>query len=120
MKRLTKSIGFALNGIQACFKQEPNFKIHVACTLLAVAAGTYFKINSIEWIIIVICIGAVLAAELMNTAIEQLCNMVYKERHQVIKRIKDLSAAAVLVIAMSAAICAAIIFIPKIILLINQ
>ena len=120
MKRLNRSIGFALDGIQSCFRQEPNFKIHVVFAVLVIGAGIFFKIANIEWIVIIICIGAVLAAELMNTAIEELCNIVQKQEHPVIKFIKDVSAAAVLIVAIASAICGAFIFIPKILSIINQ
>jgi len=120
MKRLNRSIGFALNGIQSCFKQEPNFKIHTVFALMVIAAGVFFKIANIEWIVITICIGAVLAAELINTAIEGLCNIIHKEEHPVIKLIKDVSAAAVLIVAITSIICGAVIFIPKILSIINQ
>ncbi|MEO8772297.1 MAG: diacylglycerol kinase family protein [Ferruginibacter sp.] len=120
MATFSKSVGFALNGIKQCFKRELHFKVHTVFTILAIAAGFLFSINKTEWIIISICIAAVLTAELINTAIEELCNIVYKEDHPGIKLVKDLAAGAVLIMAIAAAISGAVIFIPKIILFINQ
>lgn len=119
MKRFNRSVGFALDGIRSCFRREPNFKIHIAFTALAIAAGIFFSINNMEWLVIIICIGAVLAAELINTAVEEICNLVHEAEHPAVKLIKDVSAAAVLVIAIASAACGAFIFIPKIISLIN-
>ena len=67
-----------------------------------------------------ICIGSVLSAELMNTAVEELCNVVEKERHAGIKLVKDLSAAAVLVSSMAATAVGLIIFIPRFFYLLNE
>jgi len=115
MSDFKQSIGFALNGIRRCFSKEAHFKVHAVVTLLVIVAGFVFKVSSMEWLIILICIGAVLAAELINTAIEELCNIVHKEKHDGIKLVKDMAAAAVLVTAISAAVCGTVIFIPKII-----
>jgi diacylglycerol kinase len=112
--RLIKSFGFAVNGIKFCL-QEPNFKIHLGFALLATLLGFILNISLAEWALVALCIGLVLALEMINTAIEQLCNIVYPGFNPLIKMVKDVSAAAVLVVAIAAAICGFIIFIPKII-----
>lgn len=109
---LIKSFGFAFNGIKLCLK-EPNFKIHLFCALLATILGFLLRISNIEWLVVLICITLVLAFEMLNTAIEHLCNVVSPTFNPVIKIIKDVSAAAVLVVALMATVCGAIIFIPK-------
>lgn len=114
MVRLKKSFGFALNGIRQCFISETNFKIHTAFAVLVIAAGLLLHISSFNWIILVICMAFVFAAELINTAIEKLCDMVHVAQHPQIKLIKDMSAAAVLIISIAAAITGLIVFIPKI------
>jgi diacylglycerol kinase len=120
MKSLYRSFGFALNGAIQCFAHEMHFKIHTAFTIFVIASGFFFKISFTEWLVILICTGAVLAAELLNTAIEELCNIVHKDRHPGIKRIKDMAAAAVFITAVTAAVSGTIIFLPKIILLIKS
>lgn len=110
--RLVKSFGFALNGIKYCL-QEPNFKIHIGFSVLAMLLGFLLDISSLEWIIVTLCIALVLASEMFNTAIERLSNIVYPGFSQAIKIVKDVSAAAVLLIAMMAVVCGSIIFIPK-------
>ena len=120
MSRFIKSFLFAITGIKYCITKEANFRIHIICAILVIAAGLFFRINQAEWVNVFICIGFVLCMEMINTAIEQLCNIVRKETHAGIKVIKDISAAAVLISAIIAFICGSIIFIPKIIIYLNS
>jgi len=99
-------------GLAAVARRERNFRIEVFIALLVVTLGAILQISSLHWIILLLNIGAVLAAELFNTAIESFCDVVQPEIDLRIKLIKDVSAAAVLVLACIAAICGAIIFIP--------
>ena len=111
--RLIKSIGYAINGLKICLK-EPNFKIHIGLAILAVTLGFVFHISDMEWMVVIICIGLLLGFEILNTAMEQMCNSIYPGFNPFVKIIKDVSAAAVLIVAIMAALCGAIIFIPKI------
>ena len=120
MTTFSKSVGFALNGIRCCFTQESHFKIHTLFTISVIAAGFFFKINHVDWLILLLCIAAVLAVELINTAIEELCNIVHKEIHPGIKLVKDMAAGAVLITAIAAATAGAVIFIPRILSFINK
>ncbi len=96
------------------FKEEPNFRIHVVATIMVIAAGLYFKLSTTEWLAIVIVIGLVLLTELLNTVIENIADFISPERHEKIKTIKDIAAAAVLISAIVALIVGLLIFIPKI------
>ena len=78
-------------------------------------AGIFLKISTTEWLFIISCSALVLSIELINTAMEFLCDMVSKEIHPSIKIIKDLGAAAVLLIAAGSVIIGIMIFLPKII-----
>jgi len=109
-----KSIGYALEGLKTLFKKEPNAIIHGAITLMVIFLGFYFEVSKTEWITLLIMIGLVFSLELINTAIENLCNLISMEKNVQIKRIKDLSAAAVLVAAIIAVLIGCIVFIPKI------
>ena len=114
MNRFLKSLGFAISGVKFML-QEPNFRIHLAATVLVICTSFYLGLSSTEWIIIIGCMGMVLAAEVFNTAVEQLCNMTEPNFHPLIKKIKDTSAAAVLILALVAAICGSLVLLPKII-----
>lgn len=111
MKKFFKSFVFASSGFRYALKEQ-NFVIELFCAITVIGFSIFFKINKIEWIIILINIAVVLMAELFNTAIENLCDLVHTEMHPAIKIIKDISAAAVLLVAICACICGCIIFIP--------
>lgn len=72
-----------------------------------------------EFIVVILCIAMVMAAEMINTAIEQICDRVTRERDAEIKTIKDISAGAVLITAIAAIVCGLIIFVPKLYALLN-
>jgi diacylglycerol kinase len=88
-------------------------RIHIIAAVLACIAGFYFNLSITEWGIIILCIVSVISFELTNTAIEELCNLVHPEHHPIIKKVKDMAAAAVLVAAIGSVVAALIIFIPK-------
>ena len=118
--KLFKSFAFAFNGLKICFASEINFKIHVLFAIIAVLFGIGFKISDTEWLVVVFCIAFVIAMEMINTAIEKLCDVVHKDFHPQIKIIKDMAAGAVLIAAINSLIMAGIIFVPKIIVYIKS
>ena len=113
--RVLKSFLFALRGLKDCILHEKNFQIQFVIGLLAVVAGFIFSINSTEWIFILLCCSVVLGLEIVNSAIEKLCNLVCPTFNLTIKKVKDMSASAVLLAAILSVIIGCIIFIPKII-----
>jgi len=112
---LLKSFIYAWQGIKYCYKTQLNLRIHLVGLSIVIIAAFGFKISSTEWLFIIGCSMLVLVLELVNTAIEVLCDIVTKEIHPMIKIIKDIAAAAVLIAATGSAITGAIIFFPKII-----
>ena len=114
--KLIKSFKYACQGIKSCFESEPNFRIHFFAAITAIIFSVLLSISATEWIAVGFCIAFVTAMEMMNTAIEKLCDMIHKEPHPGIKKIKDIAAGAVLVSAVFSLITAAIIFLPKIII----
>lgn len=104
-KKLKNSFKYAKEGFISSFKTERNMKIHVFAAILVVIIGIILKLSVIEWAIFIILIGLVISAELFNTAIETIVDMICPERNDNAKLVKDISAAAVLVMA----ICSAII-----------
>lgn len=115
-KKIINSFKYAIQGILTSFKTERNMKIHICIMILVIIAGILFKINKYEWIICVICFAIVIGGELFNTAIETVVDMVMPYKNEKAKIAKDVSAGAVLVLAMGAAIVGFIIFMPKIFL----
>lgn len=87
-------------------------KIHFLAALLVIGAGVYVNISAIDWCMLAFAIAFVMVTELINTAIEKLCDMVMPAPHPVIKYIKDISAAAVLVACIAAVVAGSIVFWP--------
>jgi diacylglycerol kinase (ATP) len=94
--------------------EENNAKFHLLVSVIVLSVGFYVKLSPIEWAIILIQIGLVFAAESFNTAIEKLCDFVSPEHQPLIGKVKDLSAAAVLIMSVVAIIVGIIIFLPKV------
>lgn len=113
MSRFIKSFGYAFSGLGYAIKTQFNFKVHLAALLLVMALGYWCKLAVTEWLWIIGATGMVLMVELLNTAIEVLTDLVSPEIHPKAKIIKDVSAAAVLVAAITAAAIGLVIFIPK-------
>lgn len=113
VKRL-RSFRYAFAGLGVLFREEHNSWIHAVAAVLAVTAGFVFGIRPWEWVAIVIVIGMVFSAEILNSSLERTADFVKAERDDRKRDIKDLGAAAVLVCAISAAIVGMIVFLPKI------
>ena len=109
-----KSFGFAFNGLKILVREEHNARIHLFAVVCVTIAGVFFKISVFEWIAVVFAFGFVIAMEIVNSAIEGICDFISPEKHEMIKKIKDLSAASVLIAAITAFIIGLIIFVPKI------
>lgn len=115
--RVIKSFGWALNGLKDCILHEKNFRIQYSIALLMVIAGIFFSISATEWVIILLCFAVVLGFEIINSAIEKLCDLVQPDFNLVIKKVKDMSASAVLLSAIISFIIGCIIFLPKVVAL---
>jgi diacylglycerol kinase len=113
VKRLIKSFGYAGSGLAHMVRTEQNARVHLVMTFLVVILGFLLHISLTEWCLVCLCIGSVWAAEAFNTAVETITDHLFKERNRTAKRIKDLSAGAVFVTAIAAAVCGLIIFLPK-------
>lgn len=114
MKKIRNSFKYAIEGIWTSFKTERNMKIHIFIMILAIIAGIILKINKLEWIICIILFAIVIGSELFNTSIETIVDMVMPEKNEKAKIAKDVSAGAVLVVAIGAAIIGLVIFVPRI------
>lgn len=111
-KSLCNSFKFAFRGIESSFLSERNMKIHYFVMFMVIIFGILFKITKIEWIICIILFGLVIAAEMINTAIESVVDLVTSENNVLAGKAKDIAAGAVLVLAISSATIGLIIFIP--------
>lgn len=108
---------YAFRGLRLFFSSEHNAWIHFVAVIVVTAAGFYFEVNATEWLVILLTYGLVISLEAVNTAIENLCDLVEPAKSEKIKKIKDIAAGAVLFVAIIALIIGCIIFGPKIYML---
>ena len=113
-----KSFAVAFQGIWILIRNERNFRFHLFATVIVLFCCYFFNVEKSEWLIVLLLIGLVLCMEALNTAIEYICDLVSPEYHPLVKNIKDISAAGVLLAVIVAAIAGCIIFIPYIITMI--
>ncbi|MEH6537268.1 MAG: diacylglycerol kinase family protein [Psychroserpens sp.] len=109
-----KSVGYAFKGAVYLFKTEASIKTQVFCAITVTIAGLYFDISRTEWLFQIAFIGLVMSLEGINTAIEYMSDFIHPDRHETIGKIKDIAAGAVFIAAISAALAAMVIYIPKI------
>lgn len=112
IKSRITSVKHALNGWSSAFRSEINMRIHMIAMITVLAASFYFDINQMEWVALILVIGLVVVTELINTAIEELCDHINPNLHPKIKKIKDVSAGAVLMAALTSLIVGVMIFMP--------
>ena len=111
--KLIHSFIYAFLGIKTALLTQVNVVIHFIAACIALALAYFLKVSSNEFCLIVICIAMVISAELFNTAIELICDFIHPQQNEKIKRIKDISAGAVLVTAIAAFVIGLFIFLPK-------
>ena len=112
MKKFLQGLGYAFAGLGIAWKEEANFRIQVVMTLLVVAFGWYVRLTSVEWMFVALSIAFVLSAEAFNTAIEELGDLHETNHNPRVARLKDLSAAAVLLASLGALAVGLIVFLP--------
>lgn len=98
-----RSFAWAFRGLLYAFKTQPNIWVHAIATVLVVSVSIWLRISKIEWIAIIMSIGLVWVAELMNTVAETIVNISSPDKHPLARIAKDLAAAAVLITAIVAA-----------------
>lgn len=111
---VSRSFQFAFQGILYCFLTQCNMKIHIVLAVMALLFGFLLKFSIIEFAILFLTISMVFMAEMFNTAIETIVDLVSPEYHRLAKIAKDVAAGAVLCTAVTAAVIGAVLFIPKI------
>lgn len=113
IRRHTVSIKHALEGIIYTFKTQPNFRFHTIAAISVIMAGIYFEISYFEWLVILFTFNMVLVAEMLNTSIESMVDLITLERKPEAKVAKDVAAGMVLISALCAIAIGLYIFLPK-------
>jgi len=112
LKQMFKSIGIAFDGIIDLIKSENNAKFHLVSTIVVIIVGLKLQFLAIEWLWISLAIAGVWVAELINTAIEKLTDIISPEQNPLAKKVKDYAAGAVLVMAIWAIFVFCLISLP--------
>lgn len=102
LKKRIKAFVYAFNGLLEATKQDVPLKIHFLATGVVIAMAWYFQVSRVEWMFLMLACALVIGAELFNTAIERMCDVFHPEKSENVKYIKDVSAAAVLVVTLFA------------------
>lgn len=110
MNKLLKSFGWAVQGIISVWREEINFRLELYAGVVAVIAATILGFTKLDFILLGMVIIAVLGAEIVNTAIEDLCNRINPEHDQIIGKIKDIMAGFVLIVSVGALIIGIMLF----------
>ena len=114
MLRWYNSLGHAIRGFFLIVKEEPNFRIELCVAMLVIALSYWLQITGPERLVIILCIGGVLSAEAFNSSLERLADHITPELHPDIAKVKDVAAAAVLIMAMISVVIGVLIFGPRI------
>lgn len=105
-----RSFGYAMEGFVTAVRTERNIKVMLALGIAAVILGIALRIDLLSWCLVALCFGLVIFAELVNTAIEAIVDLATQELHPLAKRAKDIAAASVYTLSITAAIVGIIVF----------
>jgi diacylglycerol kinase len=111
---LSKAFTHAFHGMADFIRHDRNGKIHLVIGAIVVMAGFFFNVSVGEWGILLLCMALVLCLEMINHALENICDVVHESTHPLIKTAKDVAAGAVLLSAIISVIIGILIFLPKI------
>lgn len=117
--KFLQSLRYAFGGLITFFRSERNGQIQVVVAVAVVSLAAFLKTSAMEWLAVVLCIIIVCSFEMINTAIEKLCDVVHPDFHPQIRVIKDVAAGAVLMAAVGSVVAGVVIFLPKIIALLQ-
>lgn len=112
LKSRIKAFGYAFTGLWLAIRTQKNIWIYIAATIIIVLLGSWLKISALSWAVLVLTITMVWSAEIINTAIETVVDLIISEYHTKAKAAKDLGAASVLVAAIASVIIGIIILGP--------
>ncbi len=112
---LAHSFRDAFRGVLHTLGSQRNVRIHLAVGLAVVALGLWLEVSSLEWVVLVLTISLVVATEMLNTAIEDLADVVCPDHNPLIGAAKDVAAGAVLVTALGAVVVGLLLFSPRLV-----
>jgi len=115
MKKTRDSIKYALCGIKYVFESQRNIRVQLIIMIITYITGYFFNISSTEWLILILISSMVLTLEIINTALEEVVNLVTEEYRKTAKHAKETAGGSILTASFFAIVVGLIIFIPKIV-----
>ncbi len=112
IKRLFKSFHYALKGLVKTFKEEQNLRIQSIAALTVMLLAWFFQVNRLEWCLLILVVSLVILAEIINSAVERVTDVLKPRINSYVKEIKDIMAAAVMLASLTAVIVGIIILGP--------
>lgn len=112
LKKRLRAFGFAFVGLRNAFLKELHVKLHFIIATAVVVSGFYFRLTQLEWVAVLGCIALVISLEFVNSAIEQLCDLLVPGVNPDIKYVKDVCAAGVLMACIVSVVVGFLIFWP--------
>jgi diacylglycerol kinase (ATP) len=109
-----RSFLFAGQGVWHAVRHQRNMRVHLAAAVAAVVAGLVLKISAVDWACVLLAIGLVLTAEMLNTVVEALVDLCTDEYHPLAKIAKDTAAGAVLISSAAALGVGIAVFVPRV------
>ncbi|WP_127592086.1 diacylglycerol kinase family protein [Paenibacillus lautus] len=107
---LYRAFGCAIRGILTAVQTERNMKIHIAAALIVFIAAALLQLDRVGWLFLVLAIALVFIAELVNTAVEAIIDLISPEEHVLARVAKDTAAGAALVAAVFAVVIGILVF----------
>ena len=99
IRKLSESFLHAFRGLRLCIHDERNFRVHMTAAFYVILFGVFGGVSMTEAAILCICFGLTMGAELLNTAIERLCDKQASGYDVMVRNAKDIAAAGVFVAA---------------------
>lgn len=109
---LKKSFGFAFEGLRFAWSKDQNLRVHTVAATIVIAASMILKVSNVEKSILGIMILLVISTEMINSAIEQMVNLITKEHRMEAKLAKDVASGMVFITAAGSVIVGILIFAP--------
>ena len=100
----------AFRGLERALRTQTSFVVHLWMAVAVIIAAAVLRVSLVEWCLLAVAIGMVLAAEIFNTALESLARAIPVGRHPRIRDALDMASAAVLVAALTAAVIGVLVF----------
>lgn len=109
------SLNQARRGLSHTLRTQEHMKFHVVAGSGVLCIAGLLSVSTFEWLILILAIGCVIGAEVLNTAIEVVVDMVQPNFDQLARRAKDVASGAVLVAVIQAVAIGMIVFLPRLI-----